>query len=284
MDFTVALAQIDSTVGDHKKNLAKHAEYAKRAAEGGADLVVFPELSLSGYSIRDIHWELALRLPGEGKFGELLNLSNEVSMIVGGVEESEDFGLYNVAFLLEKGEARSVHRKLYPPTYGMFEERRYFSSGKTVRPFESTVGKLGILICEDLWHLPLPYLLAKGGADVIITIAASPTRLSGKGNEPAIAEINTEQHRSYGRLLSTYMVFCNRVGFEDGVNFWGRSEVVDPTGEIVAQAKLFEEDLVFTELHENQVRRARRLSRHFLDDDEAIVLRELRRIVESKNA
>lgn len=282
MNFTIALAQIDSRIGDLKRNVSKHVDYVRRAIDGGADLIVFPELSLSGYTIRDINWDVAIHLADEKKFGDLLSLSKKISIIVGGVEESKEFGIFNSAFLIEKGKVFSVHRKLYPPTYGMFEELRYFSPGKTVRAFNSTVGKLGVLICEDLWHLSLPYILAQDDAAVIITIAASPTRLSEEKGKPMIAQINTEHHKAYARLLSTYIVFCNRVGFEDGVNFWGGSEVIGPSGDVVVQAKLFEEDIVFAEISENEVRRARRLSRHFLDDDERIVIEELQRIHTAK--
>ena len=259
-------------------------EYARRARARGADLVVFPELSLSGYTIRDINWDIALRLPATDTLRNLLRLSKDISIILGTVEESTEYGLFNSALLLEKGKAVSVHRKVYPPTYGMFEELRYFSPGTIVRAFESSVGRLGVLICEDLWHLPLPYILAEDGANVIITLAASPTRLTGKTKQVAIAQVNTEHHKAYARLLSSYIIFCNRVGFEDGVNFWGGSEVIDPNGDVVVQAKLFEEDMVFVDINENEVRRARRLSRHFLDDDERLAINELRRITEKKRS
>lgn len=284
MNFTIALAQIDSKLGDLRKNISRHGEYVRRAIDGGADLVIFPELSLSGYTVRDINWDVALQLPAEKKLSELLKLSKQISIIAGGVEESTEYGIFNSAFLLEKGKAISIHRKLYPPTYGMFEELRYFSPGKTVRAFNSSVGRIGVLICEDLWHLPLAYILAEDDAKVIITIAASPTRLAGEKGRVAIAQVNTEHHKTYARLLSSYVIFCNRVGFEDGVNFWGGSEVIDPSGDIVVQAKLFEEDMVFAEIKENEVRRARRFSRHFLDDDERLVIAELDRIIKAKRS
>lgn len=282
MKHTVAVAQIDSTIGNLRRNVAKHVEYVRRAIDGGAEMIVFPELSLSGYSLRDVNWDVAIRLPEGKQFGELLTLSKKISIILGGVEESHEYGIFNAAFLLEDGKATSVHRKLYPPTYGMFEELRYFSAGKSVRAFDSSVGKLGVLICEDLWHLPLPYILAEDNAKVVITIAASPTRVTGGKDRLAIAEVNRQHHKTYARLLSVYLVFCNRVGYEDGINFWGGSEIVDPSGDVIAQAKLFKEDLIFADLDENEVRRARRLSRHFLDDDEHLVIEELRRVSKNK--
>ena len=278
MKFTIALAQVDSVLGDVEKNIKKHVEWIRKAREGGADLVVFPELSLSGYSIKDINWDAAIRPTDVKLLDTIVKESKDISIILGCVEESPEFGIHNSALFFEKGKAISVHRKIYPPTYGMFEELRYFSPGKTVRAFNSSVGRIGVLICEDLWHLPLPYILAQDRAEMIIGIAASPTRLSGEEARLQNAQINSEQHRAYARLLSSYVVFCNRVGFEDGVNFWGGSEVIGPSGDVIVQAKLFDEDMVFAEIDDMETRRARRFSRHFLDDDINLVRKELRRI------
>ena len=283
MKFTLAVAQIDNTLGDMQKNIAGHLKTIRRAKDGGADLVVFPELSLSGYSIKDSNWDLAIRPDDKKHLTELLEESKDISIILGCVEESQEFGIFNSAFLFEKGSVRTVHRKIYPPTYGMFEELRYFSPGTTVQAFDSVHGRLGVLVCEDLWHAPLPYILAKDRAQVIIGIAASPTRLAGQ-EALEVARVNTEQHRAYARLLSSYVVFCNRVGFEDGVNFWGGSEIIDPGGNVLVQAKTFDEDLIFTEIDENELRRARRLSRHFLDDDVRLVQTELERILTKRQS
>lgn len=279
MKFRLALAQIDPVLGDMQANIGRHAELADRAAAAGAQLVVFPELGLTGYSIKDMNWDLALNLShGPGPLAPLVEKGKTISILAGGVEEGPSFALYNAAFFFEGGEVRSVHRKTYPPTYGMFEENRYFSSGRGVAAFDSKHGRFGVLICEDLWHMPLPYILARDGASVILTLVASPTRISGKEEKPPIATVNSENHRAYARLLSVFIAFCNRVGFEDGVNFWGGSEIVGPDGRCLASAKLFEEDLIVAEIDENELRRARRLSRHFVDDDPDLVERELRRI------
>ncbi len=279
MKFRLALAQIDPVLGDLEANVAKHCALADRAAAAGAQLVVFPELGLTGYSIKDMNWDLAVNLRGgDRRIAPLVEKGKTISILAGGVEESDSFGLYNAAFLFEGGEVRSVHRKTYPPTYGMFEENRYFSSGTEVRAFDSRSGRMGVLICEDLWHLPLPYILAQDGAGIILTLVASPTRISGKEERPPIATVNGENHRTYARLLSVFIAFCNRVGFEDGVNFWGGSEIVGPDGSCLASAKLFDEDLIVAEIDDNEIRRARRLSRHFVDDNPVLLEKELRRI------
>lgn len=279
MTYTIALAQIDSRIADLPGNVRRHAEAAERARLGGADLVVFPELSLCGYTMKDSTPECALR-PGEtGRVAPLIELGKEISILAGCAEESAGFAVYNSAFLFEDGAVTPVHRKVYPPTYGMFEEMRHFQRGGRVRAARSRLGALGVLVCEDLWHLPLPYLLAQEGAQVIICMAASPTRLSGDDARLRQARLNSEQHRSYARLLSAYVVYCNRVGYEDGVNFWGGSEVIGPQGDPIVQAKLFDEDLVFAEIDPEEVRRARRQSRHFLEDDPELFVREAARIL-----
>ena len=278
MNIKIAVAQIDAAVGDVAKNVRHHVAYVKRAIAKGADVIVFPELSLTGYSLKDLNWDVAIRVERAGALKELVKLSRSITIIAGGVEEGDNFGLYNAAFVFENEELFSGHRKIYPPTYGMFEEMRYFSPGKNVRSFNSKHGKLGILICEDLWHLSLPYILASEGADVLVAIAASPTRMSGSSDQLPSAVINREHHKAYARLLSSYVVFSNRVGIEDGVNFWGGSEVIDPSGEVIAAAKLFDEDLIYADLTDEAIRRARRLSRHFVDDSVEFTVSQLQRL------
>lgn len=282
MKFKVALAQTDSVLGDVKKNIKHHLKFVEKAKQRGANLIVFPELSLTGYTVRDINWDVAIDPHDSHLLKELKAKSKSISILVGGIEESKEFGIFNSALYLEGGNVLHVHRKVYPPTYGMFEEMRYFNQGRSLGPVDTKWGRFGVLICEDFWHLSLPYLLALEGAQVIIGIAASPTRLGGDSDKLAIARVNTENHRAYARLLSTYVLFCNRVGYEDGVNFWGGSEVVDPSGDVIASAKLFDEDLIVAEIDTNEVRRARRLSRHFLDENPEFVRAELERILRAK--
>lgn len=284
MIFTLAVAQTDSVPGNVTANVRKHVEMAQRALEQKANLIVFPELSLTGYSIKDMNWDLAINLRrGSAALEPLLEISKSISILAGGVEEDDAFRIFNAAFLFEDGEVRSAHRKIYPPTYGMFEEMRYFSAGDAVRAAGSKFGKLGVLICEDLWHISLPYILARDGAQIIIALVASPSRLGGSEEGLRISIANTENHKAYARLLSSYVVFCNRVGFEDGINFWGGSTVVSPDGEVQCSAKLFEEDLLVARINEDEVRRARQFSRHYLDDDARLLMRELKRVMGSNS-
>ncbi|MBI2619823.1 MAG: carbon-nitrogen hydrolase [Ignavibacteriales bacterium] len=278
MEFRTAIAQIDSRVGDLKNNVAHHEEFIDKALRQKASLIVFPELSLTGYTLRDLAWEIALDLEHDPVLDTLKKRSKRISIVLGCVESGRNHGIYNSAVFLEDGAIKHVHRKIYPPTYGMFEEGRYFSRGTAVRAFDSKLGRFGVLVCEDFWHLSLPYLLTMDGAEVLMCLTASPTRVGGDREDLTNARINHEHHRTYARLLSSYVLFSNRVGFEDGVNFWGGSVVTGPSGEHVAKAKYFEEDLIVSILTSQEVQRARRFSRHLLDEDPVIVRETLTRM------
>jgi NAD+ synthase (glutamine-hydrolysing) len=278
MKFRLAVAQVDAAVGNFEGNLQHHLEIVEKAKNAGAQLVVFPELSLTGYTLRDLAWEVALNPFTDLRLTPLREASKSVTIVLGLVESAENHGIYNSAVFFEDGLVKHIHRKIYPPTYGMFEEGRYFSQGKEVAAFDSKHGRFGLLVCEDLWHMSLPYLLALDGAEVIFSLTASPSRIAPGSPEMDAARVNHEHHRAYARLLSSYLVFSNRVGYEDGVNFWGGSAVMNPGGVMVSTAKLFEQDLILADIDSMEVQRARRFSRHFLDEDPGLVEQSLKRI------
>lgn len=274
----IAVAQTTSVIGDIEKNVKHHLEFCDKAIKNKADLIVFPELSLTGYSIKDLNYVISLELDKTKALDALKTKSKKISIVCGLAEEDDDFAIYNSAVFISDGEIKFVHRKVYPPTYGLFEEFRYFSRGKECKAHETKFGKIGLLVCEDLWHLSLPYTLAMDGAQLIIGIAASPTRLAANYDKFKNYEINSEQHRAFARILSGYIVFSNRVGFEDGINFWGGSEVIDPFGNVIAVAKIFEEDIIYAEINFEEVRRARHQARHFLDEDLDMTIKNLQKI------
>lgn len=269
MKFKVSVAQISPVLGDIEKNIKKHLLCIDKAISRKSDLVVFPELSLTGYSIKDLNMELAINPETSPLLRSIKERSKKISIICGGIEEDENFGIFNSAFYFEEGRLKFTHKKVYPPDYGMFEEIRYFSRGKQADVHETKFGKMGILVCEDLWHMSLPLIQALKGAKMIVTIASSPTRLALNSKSKILKnyEINSEHHRAYARLLSLYLVFCNRVGYEDGVNFWGGSEIIDPFGVVDDCAKFFDEDLITGDINLSSVKRARQMARHFLDED-----------------
>lgn len=276
MTHTCALAQIAPVLGNLPANIRTHEELVARARDGGADLVVFPELSLTGYTVRDMHTELALH-PDDAALDGLRELSHEITIIAGGIEEGANFGLYNAAFVFERGTVQT-YRKVYPPDYGIFEERRYFLAGDRVRVFDTCLGRIGVLICEDLWHLSLPLLAVLEGAQLLVVLSASPERLAGQGMPTSYA-LNHQHHAALCRLLSVNMLFVNRTGVEDGVSFWGGSEAVDAFGMPVVVCEGRDEQLVFADLSTDVIRRARTESRHVLDEDPHLLLRELQRIL-----
>jgi NAD+ synthase (glutamine-hydrolysing) len=281
MNSTVAIAQIAPGLGKLGANIAKHVSLIERAREQGAGLIVFPELSLTGYTVRDMNFELCLR-PDDARLQVFRDLSEHLTIILGGVEESDVYGVYNSAFVFDRGVC-TTYRKIYPPDYGIFEEGRYFLRGESAALIDTRLGRLGVLVCEDLWHVSLPLLQALDGAELICVISASPTRLPAAGL-PTLPEINSEQHRSLCRLLSVNMVFVNRVGYEDGVNFWGGSEVIDASGRVLYAAGTREEELGFAAVSSDSLRYARRESRHILDEDPYLLQRELARIVRTRGS
>lgn len=276
MKRSIALAQISPAIADVPRNIDKHIAYIDDAIEADAGMIVFPELSLTGYTLRDSNFEVALR-PGAEILDPLRERSDKITIVCGGVEESEEFGVYNAAFVFDKGGC-STYRKIYPPDYAIFEEGRYFLPGKHIKPMQTAAGKIGVLVCEDLWHLSLPLLYAYQGVQLLIVISASPTRMPGAGGLTN-HEYNSQHHATVARLLSMNLVFVNRVGFEDGVNFWGCSQYLNAHGDIVATADEFEEELLIVESDDMDVRDARRFSRHFLDDDPVFMHRQLARII-----
>ncbi len=274
----VAVAQIECVLGDIARNVERHIEYCEEAISKNAELIVFPELSLTGYSLKDINTDVALVPAKSSALKKLMQLSKKLDIVCGLAEEGDRFEIFNSAAYFSGGVLRFTHRKVYPPTYGLFEELRYFSRGKDCKAHETKFGKLALLVCEDLWHVSMPYLAAMDGAKIIIGIAASPTKLVAGAESFVNYDVNTEQHRSFARLLSSYLIFANRVGYEDGVNFWGGSEIVDPFGNVISVAKLFEEDMIYADIEMSEVKRARQQARHFLDEDPEITMMNLKRI------
>jgi predicted amidohydrolase len=275
----VSMAQVEPRLGDVATNLARHHGIIGEAAARGADLVVFPELSLTGYFLKDLVPEVAVRLDGE-EVRELAAACRETSAIVGCVLESDDSRFYNAALYLSGGEVRHIHRKVYLPTYGLFDERRYLAAGGRFHAFEILAREshrpwmAGLLLCEDMWHPTSLALLARQGVDVFVCPSASPGRGVLRGMALGTANSYDVMTRTYAQLLTSYLVYCNRVGYEDGINFWGGSRVVGPDGALSRDPAGADEALVYERLERTALRRARietpllRDERHDVNDAE----------------
>ncbi len=284
MSFKTGIAQINPRLGDLGANLAIYEEKIREARDTGVDLLVFPELSLTGYFLRDMVPNVALKLSSR-EMKHLKELSRQVAFVAGLVEESSDYRFYNSAVYFEGGEVRHVHRKAYLPTYGMFDEQRYFARGDRIRAFDSKFGRMGILICEDLWHPSTVYLAALDGALAIVCPSSSPLRGIREGQpQDDNARYWELINRSYAETFSLYLIYGNRAGFEDGVGFWGGSEILDPFGNVVAKARYYDEDLVIGEIALETVRRKRTVSPLLRDEDLDLTINELMRIRERPTA
>jgi predicted amidohydrolase len=277
----IALAQIAPRLGALDDNLARHRELIDEARAGGADLVVFPELGLTGYQLQDLAAEVAMRLD-DPRLTSLAAATGGLSAVVSFVEESDDHRLFIAAGLLEDGEVRHVHRKLFLPTYGLFDERRFFAAGDVLRASPSRLGVgLGIAVCEDFWHLGVPQLLALDGAQVLINVSSSPGRDLAATHEVGLGTASSWRNlmRTYAQLTTSFVVFCNRVGVDESVTFWGGSEVIGPSGQVVFSAPLFDEGLYVVDVALDEVRRERIGLPLLRDERLEWQLRELGRIV-----
>jgi NAD+ synthase (glutamine-hydrolysing) len=279
MKLTIALAQINTHLGDVEANLEKHLSMAKDAGAAGADLLIFPELSLTGYVLQDLVPTVAHNPNGEDPiFRHLLEASQHLDLMVGFVDEDRRHRFFISAAYLSEGKLIHVHHKVYLPTYGLFDEGRFFAWGDEVRAFDTRFGRFGILICEDFWHASPPYLLWLDGADVFLFASASPGR--GLRDEPQLESARWVEHinRAYASLFTSFVAHANRTGYEDGLNFWGGSTVFDPNGELLAKGPYHQEALTLAEIDLNQLHRTRTRLPLLRDERTSMVQRELARI------
>ncbi len=249
----IGLAQIDCRLGDLEANVERHLDWIGRGREAGLDLLVFPELSLTGYRL--LHLTPRVALPAASPvLARLAEAAGPMRVILGFVEEGETGALHNSAVLFapredgDDSEPVYLHRKLYLPTYGIFQEDRFFSRGMRLDPFPLPWGgQLGVLICEDLWHPELARRLAASGVKLLIVISAAPGRI-GAGAFPESHETWELLTRSTAVLNTCWVAYCNRVGWEEGSFYPGVSHLVQPGGEVATRAPILEEHLLVAEI------------------------------------
>ncbi len=268
---------MDCTLGDRQRNLERHRRWVEEARQAGVQLLVFPELSLTGYFLKDLVPESAITLDGPA-MKDILELSKDFDLVVSAVVEEPDHRYFNASLYLSDGELVHLHRKVYLPTYGMFDEQRYLAPGDRFRSFKTAYGRAGMLICEDIWHLSSAYILSLAGVDLIICPSASPGRGITTDERLGTAESYNLICRTYAQFLTTFFLYCNRVGYEDGANFWGGSMVIAPNGDIVAQEEDADEALVTATLDLGEVRRQRLANPLLRDERVELTINELRRV------
>jgi NAD+ synthase (glutamine-hydrolysing) len=242
----IALAQIDPTVGDLDGNAAKIAEWIGRAGAEGAELTIFPELCLPGYPAEDLYLKRHFVEANRRAVEELAREVGEMTVLVGFAEPAAGGGdshrAYNSLAVLADGAVQGVYRKNRLPNYAVFDEQRYFVPGSEPMTIEAAGQRVGLTICEDCWAPgPPAQTEAEQGAMLIANPSGSPYH-RGKGHERM--EMFAERSRAYG----TYFAFCNLVGGQDELVFDGQSLVTDPSGELIARAAQFEEELLVCEV------------------------------------
>jgi predicted amidohydrolase len=246
----LALAQISSKRENKEENIRKIEKLTLKAKEQGADLVIFPELSLTGYVVRDQIYELAETVPGPSvERIEALAKKTGMHIIFGMPELSEKTKatIFNTAVLISPEGFVGKYRKMYLPTHSVFEEKRYFRPGYQTASFKTDLGNIGLCICYDIFFPEVLRLTRLQGAQLIVCISASPAVRRGYFEVLTVARALEN---------TAYLAYVNLAGVEDGLQFWGGSRLVSPTGDVVAKAKYDEEDLIMCEVDYNDLRTA----------------------------
>jgi predicted amidohydrolase len=303
----VAVYQTSPVLLDLKANLEDVIGKIHQGREKGAQLIVFPELALTGYFVGQRYHKMALKMDSN-EIKQLASATKGTAAVVGFIEESQSMNFYNSALVAVDGEILFAYRKLNLPNYGVFEERKYFSHGKQIPVFRLNDFTIAVFICNDLWHPSLPYLGVCQKADVFVSIFSSSEGAMGTefSNIESWGIINT----FYSRVFGIYNICANRVGEEaweekrsvlaaetsqlisvddpdqlpqeQSFNFWGGSEIVNPFGQQIAKAALHKEDVIFAEISKDLLRRKKILLPYLRDDDPHFTYRELQRILHDK--
>jgi predicted amidohydrolase len=247
---SLLLAQTGPKLGNKERNLKQISEQASRARKKNIDLLVFPELHLTGYTMRDEVSHLAESIPGPSmRKVESIAKEHGVHVIFGMPEESEVKGvIHNTAVFVGPKGLVGKYRKIHLPTHSVFEERRYYRPGQEASVFKTDIGTIGLSICYDLYFPELTRLQALQGAELVVCISASP---------------GLRRRFFEGFCLSRamenaiYLAYVNRVGIEEGLQFWGGSRVIAPNGSVLAQCKYDVEEFQICKVDLGEVSRAR---------------------------
>jgi NAD+ synthase (glutamine-hydrolysing) len=275
----VALAQIAPHLGDVKKNFDLHLNLVEKALKKKVDLIIFPELSLTGYNLRDLVPDVAMKPDKDSLFKRLKTLSREISLVVGFVEEKERGLFYNSAAFLAKGKIIHIHRKVFLPNYAMFEELRFFGQGHNFTAFSSPFGKAGMQICYDFLHYSASYLLLVGGAELVSVISAAPGRGLSREEGWETSYMWELMGETMSRFSQAFYFYANRVGIEDGKSFAGGSFIYNPAGQLVAKASYIEEELLIKEIDLQEIQDIRKKWPYKRDEKPEVVCEALKRII-----
>ena len=286
-----------------EENLEEVIDRINHWREQGAELIIFPELALTGYFVGARYHELSLRLDSP-QVKRLAAATKGTAAVIGFIEESRSMNFYNAALVAVDGEIQFCYRKINLPNYGVFEEKKFFSGGKRVPVFRLGAFNVAVFICNDLWHPSLPYLGITQKADIFVTIFNSSQ--GSMGDEFCNIESWQIINKFYARIFGIYNLCANRVGEEgpekkrevdlrqegepreaaeirepaERYRFWGGSEIINPFGQRVVQAKLHQPDEITGEIDREMLRRKRIVLPYLRNDDPQFTLAELKRVLE----
>ncbi len=294
----VTICQTEPKLLDIQHNLEDVIERIRKSCDNGAELILFPELALTGYFVGSRYHEVALTVDSP-EIQKLVKATRGTAAVVGFIEESHSMNFYNAALVAVDGKIQYCYRKLNLPNYGVFEEKKYFSGGKHIPVFKLGKFNIAVFICNDLWHPSLPYLGIAQKADLFVTIFNSSQGSMGDefSNIESWSVINT----FYSRIFGIYNLCANRVGEEslekrreedrgpednedhpDSFRFWGGSEIINPFGQRIAQARLYDQDEIHAEIDKDMLRKKKILLPYLRNDDPHFTHRELTRILYSE--
>lgn len=249
------ISQFKPYLASPEKNAEKHYQIIEEAVSARCNVVIFPELSMTGYDLRDAVSDVALDLNSE-IIRRIKEYSNYISIVFGFVYEEQPGCFYNAAAYVEQGEILSVHKKVFLPAYGLFDEKRYFSEGSSFTFFDTKFFRGSILICEDALHADSLLHIAENNVDMVFIPAGSPLR--GIGESGFYAEKVWDYTCGYlSTNMTSTVVFVNRAGVEEGVTFWGGSKIYKAGGSIECSLPFLKEDKCIVKLDRDNIRQER---------------------------
>lgn len=275
--YCLGLAQMGSIIGDTAANAARIRHFIDEARQLGVDLLVFPELALTGYRLGPDVQRVAIPAP-HPLLSELARSAGEMVVVLGFVEEDARYRVYNSVAWLADGKLQGIQRKLYLPNYGIFDEGKFFSPGQGLQRFDGAWGRTSVLICADAWQPALAFIAVQSGAVILLHPASSAEGILGDALDVRTAW--EDLNRTYARIFETYVVFVNRVGSEGDLRFWGGSEVIDPRGRVVAKAPYGEETLLTARIDLGLVRTQRQAVPLVAEARLALIRREIDRLID----
>ncbi len=238
----IALAQINTTVGDLAGNKKKILDYVAKAKQVSVDIIVFPELVITGYPPEDLLLRKHFVADNLKTLRDLASQIKKIIAIVGCIDRNSDGLIYNAAAVIAEGKINGIYRKNSLPNYGVFDEKRYFAKGRGFQIFDHGGIHFGVSICEDIWDSqgPCPSQV-KAGAQILFNLSASPYHCGKTQEREKILGACARKNR-------VFVCYCNLVGGQDELVFDGASMIIDPQGHSLARGKAFEEDLIVVDV------------------------------------